>query len=126
MIANQIGLLLYCVSSLYLPQVNDLCELKRHIYGDSLDRHTINRFVGMLFPPCNCRKLFELQKLRESTNQQQVGDGCFDMYQQELDASDIDMFFADEMLPEGDEQGTGNAKDSSLPFFDYRYKIVKP
>jgi len=30
------------------------------------------------------------------------------MYQQELDASDIDMFFTDETLPEGDKEDSGN------------------
>ncbi|XP_063301536.1 ATP-dependent DNA helicase Q4 [Pelobates fuscus] len=49
---------------LYLdPEAQDLNELRRHVYGDSVDYFTIKRLVQRVFPSCKCR---ELHRKRES------------------------------------------------------------
>ena len=79
-------------------QVTDLCELKRHIYGDTIDRSTIQQFVDMLFPSCDCEKLYEQHKL-SSTNQMAVPCNPEDVeiFQQKLDDSDLELFFSEQI-----------------------------
>ncbi|CRK97815.1 CLUMA_CG011191, isoform A [Clunio marinus] len=33
---------------------NDLCELRRHIYSNSIDRHVIRKLLRKVFVPCSC------------------------------------------------------------------------
>ena len=35
---------------------SDLCELKRHIFANSIDRHVIRKLLQMVFIPCSCNK----------------------------------------------------------------------
>ncbi|XP_014242402.1 ATP-dependent DNA helicase Q4 [Cimex lectularius] len=34
---------------------HDLGELKRHIYSNTIDRHTIRKFLQLVFVPCKCK-----------------------------------------------------------------------
>ncbi|KAL1117118.1 hypothetical protein AAG570_004446 [Ranatra chinensis] len=36
------------------PKGGDLAELKRHIYSDTVDRHTIRKLLQMVFVSCSC------------------------------------------------------------------------
>ncbi|XP_039286515.1 ATP-dependent DNA helicase Q4 [Nilaparvata lugens] len=36
-------------------QGGDLNELRRHVFGDSMDRHTIRKLLQRVFVPCRCR-----------------------------------------------------------------------
>lgn len=38
---------------------NDLNELRRHIYGNTVDRSIVKKFVDLVFPSCNCSELNE-------------------------------------------------------------------
>ena len=38
----------------------DIQELKRHIFANSLDRHTIRKLLNKIFKPCTCAKLKNL------------------------------------------------------------------
>ncbi|XP_039186115.1 ATP-dependent DNA helicase Q4 isoform X1 [Crotalus tigris] len=44
------------------PEGEDLHELRRHIYADTVDFFTINRLVQMVFPRCRCRELHQKQQ----------------------------------------------------------------
>uniref|UniRef100_A0A8C4T3C3 DNA 3'-5' helicase n=1 Tax=Erpetoichthys calabaricus TaxID=27687 RepID=A0A8C4T3C3_ERPCA len=44
------------------PEGGDLCELRRHIYGDTVDYFTVKKLVQKLFPPCKCRQINEKQQ----------------------------------------------------------------
>ena len=33
---------------------NDLCELRRHIYANSTDRHVLRKLLQKIFIPCAC------------------------------------------------------------------------
>ncbi|EDO32537.1 predicted protein [Nematostella vectensis] len=35
----------------------DLCELRRHIFSNTVDRVTVKRLVNRIFPRCDCKKL---------------------------------------------------------------------
>uniref|UniRef100_A0A8C7EC22 DNA 3'-5' helicase n=1 Tax=Nothoprocta perdicaria TaxID=30464 RepID=A0A8C7EC22_NOTPE len=39
------------------PEGGDLHELRRHIYGDTVDYFTIKKLVQRVFAPCKCREL---------------------------------------------------------------------
>lgn len=42
-----------------LQEDNDKLELRRHIYANGVDRHTIRRLLQKVFVPCSCAKLRE-------------------------------------------------------------------
>lgn len=42
-----------------LPQGGDLHELRRHIYGDTVDFFTIKKLVQKVFTPCKCLELHQ-------------------------------------------------------------------
>ncbi|XP_065525170.1 ATP-dependent DNA helicase Q4 isoform X2 [Lathamus discolor] len=50
----------------------DLPELRRHIYGDSVDFVTVKRLVRKVFVPCKCRELH--RQHREATEAAEVED----------------------------------------------------
>ncbi|XP_057264064.1 ATP-dependent DNA helicase Q4-like, partial [Pezoporus wallicus] len=54
------------------PEGGDLHELRRHIYGDSVDFVTVKRLVQKVFVPCKCRELH--RKHQEATKAGQVED----------------------------------------------------
>lgn len=35
-------------------QRNDLCELQRHIYADTMERMILRKLLQMIFIPCDC------------------------------------------------------------------------
>ncbi|KAM4550259.1 ATP-dependent DNA helicase Q4 [Fundulus diaphanus] len=41
------------------PEGGDLNELRRHIYADTVDYHTIKKLVQKVFPACKCKKIQE-------------------------------------------------------------------
>lgn len=45
---------------------NDLCELKRHIYSNSIDRHVIRKLLRKVFTPCSCGSHLKKQNDRET------------------------------------------------------------
>ncbi|XP_063155824.1 ATP-dependent DNA helicase Q4 isoform X2 [Candoia aspera] len=50
------------------PEGEDLHELRRHIYADTVDFFTIKRLVQMVFSRCKCRELHQ--------KQQELNKGC--------------------------------------------------
>lgn len=38
------------------PENKDLCELKRHIHANSVDRYSIRKLLQKIFIPCSCTK----------------------------------------------------------------------
>ncbi|KAM4794944.1 ATP-dependent DNA helicase Q4 [Rhinophrynus dorsalis] len=55
------------------PKAQDLDELRRHVYGDSVDYFTVKRLVQRVFPKCKCRDLHQKQELLKRG--QEVDDG---------------------------------------------------
>lgn len=43
-----------------------MCELRRHVYANTVDRPTIKKLVRRTFPRCECRKLHEQQQQRNA------------------------------------------------------------
>uniref|UniRef100_A0A670I6I2 DNA 3'-5' helicase n=1 Tax=Podarcis muralis TaxID=64176 RepID=A0A670I6I2_PODMU len=54
------------------PEGEDLHELRRHIYADTVDFFTVKRLVRKVFPSCKCRELHEKQQ--ELSKGGEVGD----------------------------------------------------
>ncbi|XP_061598358.1 ATP-dependent DNA helicase Q4 [Cololabis saira] len=44
------------------PQGEDLHELRRHIYGDTVDFYTVKRLVQKVFPACKCKQIHQKQQ----------------------------------------------------------------
>ncbi|KAM8977790.1 ATP-dependent DNA helicase Q4 [Pelodytes ibericus] len=44
------------------PEAQDLDELRRHIYGDSMDYFTVKRLVQRVFLQCKCREIHRKQE----------------------------------------------------------------
>uniref|UniRef100_A0A8C4T3W2 DNA 3'-5' helicase n=1 Tax=Erpetoichthys calabaricus TaxID=27687 RepID=A0A8C4T3W2_ERPCA len=62
---------LACMSLVCYPSMlkeDNLCELRRHIYGDTVDYFTVKKLVQKLFPPCKCRQINEKQQAEEEQN----------------------------------------------------------
>lgn len=68
--------------------MTDLCELKRHIYGDSIDRSVISRFVDMLFPVCDCQQLMLKQQQQQQQQNDLYSNELESMFSQEFDFDD--------------------------------------
>ena len=43
-----------------------MCELRRHVYANTVDRSTIKKLVRRTFPRCECKKLHEEQEQRNA------------------------------------------------------------
>lgn len=43
-------------------QGEDLHELRRHIYGDTVDFFTVKKLVQKVFSPCKCRELHQKRR----------------------------------------------------------------
>ena len=71
-------------------------ELRRHIYGNSIDRITIKKFVGLVFPDCRCKELNEKHLNKGACSQKEVdtveGD---ENYKQSLSDDEIEMYFSE-------------------------------
>eukprot|EP00058_Branchiostoma_floridae_P016537 XP_002602025.1 hypothetical protein BRAFLDRAFT_82614 [Branchiostoma floridae] len=48
---------------------SDLCELRRHTYGNSVDRTTVKKLLRKVFPRCRCREKLRQQRERERAAQ---------------------------------------------------------
>ncbi|XP_032227814.1 ATP-dependent DNA helicase Q4 [Nematostella vectensis] len=48
----------------------DLCELRRHIFSNTVDRVTVKRLVNRIFPRCDCKKLQREQSKRQDHHNQ--------------------------------------------------------
>ncbi|CAL7933550.1 unnamed protein product [Xylocopa violacea] len=57
--AGRDGLLAHCHLFLNPKEDNDKWELRRHIYANGVDRHSIRRLLEKVFIPCSCAKLRE-------------------------------------------------------------------
>ena len=56
----------YLVLFFSLLQGKDMCELRRHVYANTVDRSTIKKLVRRTFPRCECKKLHEEQEQRNA------------------------------------------------------------
>ena len=43
-----------------------MCELRRHVYANTVDRSTIKKLIRRTFPRCDCKKLHEQQEQRNA------------------------------------------------------------
>ncbi|XP_069951171.1 uncharacterized protein RecQ4 isoform X2 [Cherax quadricarinatus] len=58
----------------------DIQELKRHIYANSVDRHTVRKLLNKVFKPCACAKIKKLANFEESENDKKsVSDEKYDV-----------------------------------------------
>ncbi|KAH9499781.1 hypothetical protein Btru_077804 [Bulinus truncatus] len=37
----------------------DICELRRHTYGNSIDRITVKKLMSRVFQPCRCELIYK-------------------------------------------------------------------
>ncbi|ODN03903.1 ATP-dependent DNA helicase Q4 [Orchesella cincta] len=59
--AGRDGLPAHCHLFLDSAKRNDLSELKRHVYANSVDRPTIRKLLKKVFLPCKCDKIEQLK-----------------------------------------------------------------
>ncbi|XP_069771077.1 ATP-dependent DNA helicase Q4 isoform X2 [Narcine bancroftii] len=45
------------------PEGGDMNELRRHIYADTVDYHTVKKLVQKVFLPCKCREIYQKQQV---------------------------------------------------------------
>nr|XP_060631979.1 ATP-dependent DNA helicase Q4-like [Anolis sagrei ordinatus] len=87
------------------PEGEDLHELKRHIYADTVDFFTVKRLVQKVFPRCKCRELH--QKQEQLSKSDEVEDA--------------------EMLALSEESGGENpSSDAGRPRVCYRHERAIP
>ena len=71
-------------------------ELRRHIYGNSIDRITVKKFVGLAFPDCRCKEMNEKHLSKGAYTQNEVGTVKGDEnYKQSLSDDEIEMYFSE-------------------------------
>ncbi|XP_061463109.1 ATP-dependent DNA helicase Q4 [Rhineura floridana] len=73
------------------PEGEDLHELRRHIYADTVDFFTVKRLVQKVFPSCKCRELHQ--------KQEELGKGS--------EVDDVEMLAALEGSSEKEEERPG-------------------
>lgn len=64
-----------------------MCELRRHVYANTVDRITVKKLVNHVFPTCKCEELQRLHQERKECNMAVAalaGDDC-EMMMDELD-----------------------------------------
>uniref|UniRef100_A0A7N4PTN5 DNA 3'-5' helicase n=1 Tax=Sarcophilus harrisii TaxID=9305 RepID=A0A7N4PTN5_SARHA len=85
--AGRDGLPAHC--HLFLqPQGEDLRELRRHIYTDTVDYLTLKKLVQRVFPPCTCSSLLQHPSLHRQEKQEVPSSGGGDAQEEsELAAS---------------------------------------
>lgn len=68
-----------------------MCELRRHVYANTVDRSTIKKLVRRAFPRCECKKLHQQQQERNASRYNEdelldIEDACEDMMDSNLEA----------------------------------------
>ncbi|KAK5854998.1 hypothetical protein PBY51_005140 [Eleginops maclovinus] len=62
------------------PEGEDLHELRRHIYSDTVDYFTVKKLVQKVFPPCKCKQIHqkqqELEQDMEDAEMMEMMDMC--------------------------------------------------
>ncbi|XP_076061093.1 recQ4 helicase [Oratosquilla oratoria] len=59
--AGRDGEIAHCHLFLDNNDGSDLQELRRHIYANSVDRHTVRKFLNRIYKPCTCAKIRGLE-----------------------------------------------------------------
>uniref|UniRef100_A0AAY4E411 DNA 3'-5' helicase n=1 Tax=Denticeps clupeoides TaxID=299321 RepID=A0AAY4E411_9TELE len=57
------------------PEGEDLHELRRHIYTDTVDYFTVKKLVQKVFPSCKCRQIHQKHQEMSSTKLMDICDG---------------------------------------------------
>ncbi|XP_075053685.1 ATP-dependent DNA helicase Q4 isoform X3 [Mixophyes fleayi] len=93
------------------PDAQDLDELRRHVYGDSVDYFTVKRLVQRVFPKCRCR---DIQSKREA-----LGRGC------EVDDSEM-IDFLEHCADQEGQCNTSPVKKKPVERVCHRHERVLP
>ncbi|XP_043834477.1 ATP-dependent DNA helicase Q4 isoform X2 [Dromiciops gliroides] len=81
--AGRDGLPAHC--HLFLqPQGEDLRELRRHIYADTVDYLTLKKLVHRVFPPCTCSELQQPQVLDADVSNEEILEESPPHFRQEM------------------------------------------
>ncbi|CAI9612088.1 unnamed protein product [Staurois parvus] len=91
------------------PNSQDLDELRRHVYADSVDYITVKKLVQRVFPTCKCR---DIQNKREALRR-----GC------ELDDDEMLDFLAQ---CDGEEEARPPSMDKAVERTCHRHERVLP
>ena len=70
-------------------QGKDMCELRRHVYANTVDRSAIKKLVKRTFPRCECKKLHEQLRNTNRRNENELLDleeACGDALDSNLEA----------------------------------------
>ncbi|XP_074059108.1 ATP-dependent DNA helicase Q4 isoform X2 [Macrotis lagotis] len=109
--AGRDGLPAHC--HLFLqPQGEDLRELRRHIYADTVDYLTLKKLVQRVFPPCTCSKVLQQLQVLDA----EVSNGeILEAQEKENSAHSIQEM---QEVPNSGRQGiqnTGSQEESEVP-----------
>ena len=70
-------------------QGKDMCELRRHVYANTVDRSAIKKLVKRAFPRCECKKLHDQLRNANRHNENELLDfeeACDDALDSNLEA----------------------------------------
>lgn len=94
-----------------------MCELRRHVYANTVDRSTIKKLVQRTFPRCECKKLHEQQRNAHKRNENEFldleetcGDTLDSNLEAELQAVELQYQKEFETQAQDDKQSTEKAE----------------
>ena len=98
-----------------------MCELRRHVYANTVDRSTIKKLVRRAFPRCECKKLHQQQQERSlhKCNEDELlnlEDACGDMLDSNMEAElqAVELQYQKEVEAQTHEHGDAKqSKDKS-------------
>ncbi|XP_054241389.1 ATP-dependent DNA helicase Q4 [Indicator indicator] len=79
------------------PEAGDLHELRRHIYGDTLDFFTVKKLVEKVFAPCKCLELH--QKRQEVMKDKEMEDTKLTMKEEEKNSDQRICYMHERTIP---------------------------
>ena len=88
-----------------------MCELRRHVYANTVDRSTIKKLVRRAFPRCECKKLHQEQQERNARRSGEdafvdLDDPCGDALDSNTEAElqAVEMQYLEEVEAQSQEQ----------------------
>lgn len=97
-------------------QGRDMCELRRHVFANTVDRSAVKKLVKRVFPRCECKKLHQQHMNARRSNNDELLDleeACGDTLDSNLEAElqAVELQYQKEV--EAREQELGDVKQST-------------
>ena len=106
-------MLVYNIKNPFSFQGMDLCELRRHTYGNSVDFKTIKKLVNSIYKTCDCK-----ERLKNSKNTPPNGKHCC---KENIDGNQVETFATD-LCAKGSDSNT-KENEVSKGIFDKDFML---